>query len=77
MRVNDCPAGVRKRRKATVKIRRNTLLRFLHMIRINFLKAYLLKADMRPDGRYIVTTPSTYLSGASYAIYNLVPDDIR
>jgi len=38
---------------------------------------FIVQADIRPDGRYIVTTPSTYLSGASYAIYNLVPDDIR
>ena len=31
----ELPAGVRKLKKATVKIRRNPLLRFLHMIRLN------------------------------------------
>ena len=33
--VTDCPAGARKKGKATVKIRRNPLLRFLSMI--NFI----------------------------------------
>ena len=33
------PTGVRKRKKPTVKIRRNPLLRFLHMIQMNiFIK---------------------------------------
>ncbi len=43
VRVNECTAGVRKRRKATVKIRRNPLLRFLPLIQKHFMHIYSLK----------------------------------
>ena len=48
------PAGVRKRKKATVKIRRNPLLRFLHMIPIDVQSDTIIDYYLDVQGDIII-----------------------